>query len=342
MTIRKGSIVVYRDCQEWDGPNFRVVDIDGPKVWLRDLSTYLLLEEDSEKMKVRYQTDSFDPGDTVRVRKEYRDKYNEVDGQNELTVVAQFEGNVPTSTVRNNNGEQFNILNERLCLDRPAKSFKTGDRVVVDLELAEKYGNDGIAHFWQNAGVLVLTEDSGSHLIPTTSHVRYENGSTLTNNVPTRWLKRYEAPTKRVVGETIKVEDLKVGDKISVSQTIAGIHHVMTGVVGDKEKSFGSISPTIVSEGGGVFAYESRGAVYTLLEEAPEPVDENLQRLLDAEVGDIAHGTYAGDYYWKKVGEDEWKMLDDRHIYDTQAVFEELFKVKYGTLEFYRKVEDAD
>lgn len=343
MTIRKNSIVVLKhDDGEWSETNYRVEDVDGRSIRVRSLHTYILTTEDVGNLALRYQTDTFDRGDTVRVRKEYAGRYSEVDGANELTVVDQKSGNVPTAVVVNNYGDQFGILNERLYLVRPAKAFKTGDRVVVDLALAEKYDYDGMAEYWENAGVMVLTEDSGSRAVKYTSHVKYEKND-HTNNVPTRWLKLYVEPAKRVVGGAIKADDIKVGDKISVSQTLHGIDHVMTGVVGDKETRHDGGSASIVSSGGGVFPYESRGAVYILLEEAPEPVDENLQRLLDAEVGEIAHSTYAHEY-WKKVGDDEWTLLelDSNFVRDTEHVFGTFFKLKYGTLEIYRKVEDAN
>lgn len=337
MVIRKGSIVVHRDSESWDDTNFRVEDVDGHTATLRNLETYAVTKENVDELAVLYQTDTFDAGDIVRVRRDYADQYNEADGGNELTVVTQYTGNAPTTRVENNCGERFNVLTERIHLVRPGKSFKAGDRVVVDLDLAKKYGNDGIAHYWRDTGVLVLTEDSGSRAIKITSHVRNENDEFNTNNVPTRWLKPYVEPAKRVVGETVKVADVKVGDKVKGTFTVGGLLYEVTGVVAETESHYGV--PMLNTKDGALFPEESRGAVFTLLEEAPEPVDENLQRLLDAEVGDIAHGTYSGDYYWKKVGEDEWKMLDDRHLYDTESVFYELFKVKYGELHIYRKVE---
>jgi hypothetical protein len=343
MTIRKGSIVLTSIGKEGEDTNFRVEDTNGRMLSVRSLKSFHIYRVHEDSAELLYQTDTFAPGDTVRVSSIYVDQYNETDGGNDLTVVTQFTGNVLTSRVKNNCGEEFTILNERLHLVRPGKGFKKGDRVVIDKDLAKQYSNDGLVRYWNDGDVLTLTEDSGSRYVQTTSHVRTNDDKDSGNNIPTRWLKLYEEPVKRVVGETIKAEDIKVGDKVKASYTAKGMLYEITGVVEKTYSGFGDESPTVVAVGGGVFPYEGRGSVYTLLEEAPEPVNENLQRLLDAEVGVIAHGTYA-DEYWKKMGDDEWSLLelDSNFIRTTDHVFDALCKIKYGTLEIYKKVEDAD
>lgn len=342
MTVRKGSIVVHSDSEGWEETNFRVEDVDGHTATVRSLVDYMVAKEDVGNLVVRYQTDTFDTGDIVRVRREYAGQYNEADGGNELTVVAQFTPRgVPTTHVENNCGERFNILNERIHLVRPGKSFKAGDRVIVDLDLAKKYDNDGIPAYWRDIGPLVLTEDSGSRAVQTTSHVRFENDESNTNNVPTRWLKLYEEPAKRVVGETIKVEDVKVGDTIRATYTAGGLIVTLEGKVGSNV-SYNGGEHVVTVDGGGAFPKSALNPVFILVEEAPEPVDENLQRLLDAEVGDVAYGTYANEY-WKKTGDDEWQMIDGCRMFrTTNQLFESFYKLKYGTLEIYRKVEDAN
>lgn len=341
MTIRKNSIVVLKgDDGEWSETNFRVEDVDGRKVTMRSLGNYTTTKADVDDLALHYQVDTFETGDIVRVRREYAHRYGEVDGGNELTVVYQKWNNPPTTVVENICGDEFSILNERVYLVKPAKSFKEGDRVVVDLDLAKKYDHEDATKYWEDAGVLVLTEDSGSRSVKYTSHVRYEDKEGhRTNNVPTRWLKLYEEPAKRAVGDTIKVADIKVGDKVKASYTFAGCQFELTGPVSG---TYDLGAGYTVSLGNDVFLSESKETVFILLEEAPEPVDKNLQRLLDAEIGDIAHGTYAGDYYWKKVGDDEWTMVDDSVIYAAEQVFEEMFKIKYGELHLYRKVEDVN
>lgn len=339
MTIRKGSIVLRTDGDEWENETFRVEDVNEAVASLRSLKSFRTYRTSTRNVEVLRQTDTFDPGDVVCVLNEFANQYNETDG-NDLTVVIQYTGNILTSRVKNNAGEVFNILNERLRIVRPGKGFKKGDRVVVDLDLAKQYSNDGLVQHWNGVGVLTLTEDSGSRYVQTTSHVREEGDKYGGNNVPTRWLKLYEEPANRVVGETIKAKDIKVGDKVKASQTLSGMLSEFTGVVDDRYTGFADSYPTVVAVGGGVFPYEGRGAVYTLLEEAPEPVDENLQRLLDAEIGDIAFGTYA-DEYWKKMGDDEWSLLelDSNFIRTTDHVFNVFHKLKYGTLEIYKKAE---
>lgn len=343
MTIRPNTIVIRKDSEGYNGTSFRVEDVGGDTATLRSLDNYLLLEENVDDLEVRYYVDPFEPGDTVRVRPEYVDKYSESEGGNDLTVVTHFTtSRTPTTRVKTHFGEEFTILTERLLLVRPALSFKAGDRVVIDLDRANKFGGDGIAKYWQNAGVLRLTEDSGSRCVQTTSHVQYEDREEgYTNNVPTRWLKLYVEPEKRVVGQTIKAKDIKAGDKIKATFTQSGILCEYTGVVEKTVELYSDIS--LAAVGGGSFPFESRGAVYTLLEEAPEPVNENLQKLLDAEIGDIAFGTYANEY-WKKTGEDEWALLgsDGSWLRTTLTVFGSLYKLKYGELHIYRKVEDAD
>lgn len=341
MTIRTGSILGRVDGfgYDADGGAYRVESVDGKNGVIRDLATFLLSTESLDKFRVRYQTDYFDKGDTVKVRREYADRYNEVDGGNPLIAVyTNTAGRVPITTVENNNGDQFSILTERLHLVEPAKQFKAGDRVRVDPNLAAKYDNDGIVYYWRDEGILTLTEDSGSRPVKTTSHVSYDNKVGHSNNVPTRWLKLAEEPAKRVVGEAIKAADVKVGDKVKAVYTKTGILAEFTGTVGGKNNRFGG--ETVVAVGGGIFPYESMGAVFTLLEEAPEPVDENLQRLLDAEIGDIAHGTYANEY-WQNIGDDEWVSIGDTAFIRTaDEVFGSLYKLKYGTLEIYKKVEE--
>lgn len=341
MTIRRNSIVAVMDGDEWSETNYRVEEVEGNSVRVRSLDTYMPTMEALDNLTLCYQADTFERGDTVRVRMEYADRYNETDGANTLTVVRQKSGNTPTTVVRNNNGDEFSILNERIHLVRPAKSFKAGDRVVIDPDLMEKFDNDGLSMYWENVGVMVLTEDSGSRVHATTSHFRYEKDGS-TNNVPTRWLKLYEEPAKRVVGGVIKVADIKVGDKIKASDTVWGLLREVTGVVAGISCSYGV---TILrTEDNGIFPHESNGAVFTLLEEAPEPVDENLQRLLDAEIGDIAHGTYAAEY-WKKVGDDEWRLLEldsGLAVRTTEHVFAMFHEIKYGELHIFKKVEDAN
>lgn len=340
MTVKEGAIVVRISDQKATPTNYRVESVDGRTATIRSLADYSLTEDHVDELRVRYYTDYFDFGDTVRVRKEYADQYNEAEGGNDLTVIANSNtsGRVSTTQVADNNGEEFNILSERLHLVKPAKSFKAGDRVVVDLDLANKYGNDGLAEYLGNVGVLTLTEDSGSRALKLTSHVRYEDDTKETNNVPTRWLKLYEEPAKRVVGEAIKAEDVKEGDTISSEYEKDGLKVEVSGVVGRVVNYGGGVS-YLATEKGGVI--KTADAKLTLLEEAPDPVDENLQRLLDAEVGDIAFGTYAAEY-WIKVGDDEWQYIVGGQIRTTNDVFSSLYKLRYGTLEIYRKVEDAD
>lgn len=349
MVVKEGSIVIQISDDKQVRTNFRVEKLEGGYATIRSLSSYLLTQDHVDNLSVLYQTDYFDAGDTVRVREEYVDKYSEADGGNDLTVVVDsyVHGRVSTTAVANNEGEEFNLLTDRLYLVKPVKSFKAGDRVVVDPDLAKKYGDEDNYVFWASAGVLVLTEDSGSRKYKTTSHVKYETNG-YTNNVPTRWLKPYEEPAKRVVGETIKVADVKVGDKVKASYTMGGLLSEFTGVVASTVKLTNEVSVHAKDDDGAfgsAFPYESRGAVFTLLEEAPEPVDENLQRLLDAEIGDIAFGTYA-DEYWKKLGEDQWRLIRDEDsqamIRNSEGVFGALYKLKYGELHFYKKVKDAD
>jgi len=336
MTIRKNSIVIRKDSEGYSGTHFRVENVDDDNAVVRDLETYQVTVKDIHELEVLYQVDPFEPGDIVRVRGEYVSHYNEADGCNELKVVSQKTGQPPTTVVENNCGTQFAILTERIFLVRPAVGFKAGDKVVIDFDRAKTYSGEGILGYWTNAGVMTLTEDSGSRYVQTTSNVQYESDSKENNNVPTRWLKLYVEPAKRVVGETIKTIDIKVGDKIKASYTVSGLLSEFTGTVGNIYDIYGG--KTIRAEGGGVFPFESKGAVFTLLEEAPEPVDENLQRLLDAEIGEIAYGTYANEY-WIKVGDDEWQMIDGGRIRTTDEVFGYLYKLKYGKLEIYRKVE---
>lgn len=340
MTIRKNSIVVRMDGDDWSETRFRVEDVDGRKVTMRSLDDYMLTLGSTDDLAVRYQVDTFERGDIVRVRREYADRYSEADGANELTVTDQKSGNVPTTVVVNNCGDQFGILNERLYLVRPGKGFKEGDRVVVDLDLAKKFDYDGISDYWGSVGVMTLTEDSGSRSVKYTSHVEFDDND-QTNNVPTRWLKLYEEPAKRVVGETIKAEDIKVGDKVKATDTVFGLLRELTGVVAEVSTTCGFT--LLHTANRTAFPTESSGAVYTLLEEASEPVDENLQRLLDAEIGDIAHSTYAHEY-WKKVDDDAWRLLelDTNMVRTTDHVFNMFYKLKYGTLEIYRMVEDAN
>lgn len=345
MAVRTDSIVLLRDGDDWCVSKYRVEEVDGSTARVRNLDSFLVSIEFLDDLRVLYQVDTFDPGDTVRIHEDYADRYNEADGENDLTVVLQNANKIPTTMVENNSGIRFNVLNERLYLVKPAKAFKAGDKVVVDRDLSKKYDNDGTYDYWSDAGVLVLTEDSGSRYVKTTSNVRREKDGRSVN-VPTRWLKLYEEPAKRVVGETIKAEDIKVGDKVKASFEMGGLLYEFTGVVASTLKLTNEISVHAKDDDGAfgsAFPRESRGAVYTLLEEAPEPVDENLQRLLDAEVGDIAHSTYAHEY-WKKVGDDEWMLLelDAGFARTTAHVFGSFYKMKYGTLVFYRKVEDAD
>jgi len=342
MEIRKNSIVARKEWDDWSVANYRVEAVQGSIATVRNLETYMIRKESVDNLRVRYQVDTFDQGDTVRVRREYADRYNEVDGANELTVVKQNGGGTPATVVKNNNGEEFKILTERLHLVRPGKKFKAGDRVVVDPDLMKKYVNDGVPFYWENVGVLVLTEDSGSRAVKTTSHVGYEKQDGMTNNVPTRWLKLYEEPAKRVVGKPVQARDILVGDTIRATYVAGGMNVTLEGKV-RSNISYNGGEPNITAEGGGLFPKSALDPVYILVEEAPEPVDENLQRLLDAEIGDIAHGTYAHEY-WKKVGDDEWMLLelDAGFVRTTDHVFGSFYKLKYGTLEFYRKVEDAD
>jgi hypothetical protein len=108
-------------------------------------------------------------------------------------------------------------------------------------------------------------------------------------------------------------------------------------------QQLGNDEQALFAVGGARFPLQILDTVYTLLEEAPEPVDENLQRLLDAEIGDIAHSTYA-DEYWKKVGDDAWQKLHEGFGWTRTAeqVFGSFYKLKYGELFIYRKVNDAD
>jgi hypothetical protein len=341
MGFRKGDTVLRNDGGEWGEDRYRVEAVVGSYVSIRNLTTSMQCKEHVDELRMLYGADTFQKGDIVRVRDEYQDRYSEVDGYNDLTVVTGTNSTFPSTTrVANENGDEFNVLTERLDLHRPAVSFKAGDRVVVDLDLAKKYSNDGTYSHGQDSGIMVLTEDSGSRYVQTTSHVRYENNDPKgSHNVPTRWLKPYEEPAKRVVGESIKFEDIKVGDKIKSAYTSAGLLREYTGVVLETYNHYGTF--IVRALGGAVFPYES-GVVFTLLEEAPEPVDENLQRLLDAEIGDVAYGTYANEY-WKKTGDDEWQMIDGgRLIRTADEVFGSLYSLKYGTLEIYRKVEDAN
>jgi len=343
MGIKEGSIVVRITDSEGELTKFRVEKVDGGYATMRSLKDYMLATDHIDNLALRYQTDYFDVGDTVRIREDYVNKYNEADGGNDLTVVANSNtsGRTSTTAVANNNGDDFTVLSERLYLVKPAKSFKAGDRVVVDPDLARKYDNDSIFHHVSNVGVLVMTEDSGSRAVQTTSHVEYEKDG-FTNNIPTRWLKLYEEPAKRVVGEPIRPNDVVVGDTLRATYSHMGMSVTSEGAVSHIEKMSDGTQVLYV-DGGARFPLPGLGTTYILVEEAPEPVDENLQRLLDAEIGDIAHGTYAHEY-WKKVGDDEWMLLelDAGLIRTTDHVFGSFYKLKYGTLVFYRKVEDAD
>lgn len=338
MTIRENTIVFRKD-SGWSGTSFRVEKVSGTTAILRNLVNYQRRDVPINELEVRYQVGPFDRGDVVRVREEFRGIYNEADGLNDLTVIFQsVSGRVPICTVENNNGVTFNIVNERIELYRPAKAFKKGDKVVVDLDLAAKYSDDGTVSEWDKSGkVLELTEDSGSRYVKTTSNVKEVNGW-HNRNVPTRWLKPYEEPAKRVVGETIRVEDVKEGDTISSEYEMNGLKVKVSGVVG-RVVNYGNGVSYFYTENGGVI--KSLEATLTLLEEAPAPVDENLQRLLDAKVGTIVCGTYSGEY-WKKTDEDEWHRLNTGTDGTSEEVFDSLFRVKYGVLEFFERVEDAD
>jgi hypothetical protein len=317
-----------------------VEDVGNVRATVRDLDNYMRWDYPLDELEILYQVDPFEPGDIVRVRGQYANKYSEVEGLNDLEVVTHYtDRTAPTTRVKDNCGEEFTILTERIYLKRPAAAFKAGDRVVIDFDRAKKFGGDGLIEYLRNEGVMVLTEDSGSRYIKTTSHVRYEGrGEKESSNVPTRWLKLYEEPAKRVVGESIKVDDVKEGDTVRSEYAHAGLKVEVSGVVG-RVVNYGNGVAYLSTEEGGVI--KTSEATLTLLEEAPEPVDENLQRLLDAEVGTIVYGTYE-DEYWRKTSKDHWQEIGGRgRLGDTEGVFESLSKIKYGRLEIHKKVNDG-